>query len=73
MSEAAPLILVADDIAENRALAQATLEDEDYRVVLANDGLEAVAAVRREKPDCVVMDIRMPKLDGIGAAEMARQ
>jgi signal transduction histidine kinase len=72
MSEAAPLILVADDIAENRALAQATLEDEDYRVILANDGLEAIAAVTREKPDCIVMDIRMPKLDGIAAAEQIR-
>jgi signal transduction histidine kinase len=72
MGEAAPLILVADDIAENRALAKATLEDEDYRVVLANDGLEAIAAVTREKPDCIVMDIRMPKLDGIAAAEQIR-
>lgn len=72
MSEAQPLILVADDIAENRALAVATLEDDGYRVVVANDGLQAVDAVRREKPDCILMDIRMPKLDGIAAGEQIR-
>lgn len=67
-----PLILIADDVAENRALARATLEDEGYRVALANDGLEAVAAVGREKPDCILMDIRMPKLDGVLAAKQIR-
>lgn len=72
MSEAPPLILVADDIAENRALAQATLEDENYRVILANDGVEAIEVVRRERPDCILMDIRMPKLDGIAAGEQIR-
>jgi len=65
-------ILVADDNAENRALAQATLEDEGYTVVLANDGEQAVAAFTREVPDCILMDVRMPVLDGIGACERIR-
>lgn len=72
MTGSQPLILIADDIAENRALAQAALEDEGYSVALAIDGLEAVAAVRRQKPDCILMDIRMPKLDGIAAAGQIR-
>ncbi len=65
-------VLVVDDNAENRALAKATLEDEDYRVVLANDGEQAVEAFSRESPACILMDIRMPVLDGIGACERIR-
>jgi signal transduction histidine kinase len=66
------LVLVADDNAENRAVAQATLEDEGYEVVLANDGEQAVAAFSRRVPDCVLLDIRMPKLDGIAACRQLR-
>lgn len=65
-------VLVADDNAENRALAEATLEDEGYRVVLANDGEQAVAAFARESPECILMDIRMPVVDGIAACERIR-
>ena len=73
MAEVAALILVVDDNAENRALAKATLEDEGYRVVFATNGEEAIAAVESITPDCVLMDIRMPKVDGITAAERIRE
>jgi signal transduction histidine kinase len=66
-------ILVADDNAENRALACATLEDDGYRPLVAKDGEEAVDVVAAQKPDCVLLDIRMPKLDGIAACERIRQ
>jgi signal transduction histidine kinase len=66
------LVLVADDNAENRAVARATLEDEGYEVVLANDGEQAVAAFAARVPDCVLLDIKMPKLDGIGACRQLR-
>lgn len=66
------LVLVVDDNAENRALAKATLEDEDARIVLAEDGEQAIAAFERERPECILMDIRMPKLDGIAACERIR-
>lgn len=72
MKGAHPVVLVADDNAENRALAQATLEDEGYRVVLAHDGLEAVAAFTRDRPACVLLDVRMPNLDGLSACERIR-
>jgi signal transduction histidine kinase len=65
-------ILVVDDNAANRALAQGALEDEGYRVVLASGGEEGVETFQREKPDCVVMDVRMPGLDGFGACERIR-
>ena len=61
------LILVADDNAENRAVAKATLEDEGYDILLAADGEQAVAAFSERSPDCVLLDIKMPKLDGVAA------
>jgi len=68
-------ILVVDDNAPSRALAQATLEDEGYRVVLAASGGEAISAFEREMPDCILMDIRiraLPSGDGRSAADGAR-
>jgi signal transduction histidine kinase len=60
----APKVLVVDDNAENRALAHATLDDEGYAVVLASSGEEALRAFEREPPDCVLLDVRMPGMDG---------
>ena len=59
-----PDILVVDDNAENRALAQATLEDEGYQVRLAQSGEEALRLIQERAPDCVLLDIRMPGMDG---------
>lgn len=68
----APLILVVDDNEANRALAQGTLEDEGFQVVLANGGAEGIAAFERENPDCIVLDVRMPDIDGFGVCERIR-
>src|SRR5262245_26507058 len=65
-------ILVVDDNEQNRSLAQAALEDEGFEVVLANDGGQGVAAFAREKPDCVLLDVRMPVLDGPAACAQIR-
>jgi two-component system sensor histidine kinase/response regulator len=65
-------VLVADDNEANRSLARETLEDEGYRVVLASGGEEALAATERELPDCVVLDVRMPGLDGFAVCERIR-
>ena len=66
-------VLVVDDNAENRALAQATLEDEGFTVRLASSGAEALAAFEREPADCVLLDIRMPGLDGIAVCRKLRE
>jgi two-component system sensor histidine kinase/response regulator len=57
-------ILVVDDNAENLALAQATLEDEGHEVILAASGEEALQLFVARRPDCVLLDIRMPGMDG---------
>ncbi|HEV7168290.1 MAG TPA: response regulator transcription factor [Micrococcaceae bacterium] len=64
-------IVLADDQALIREGFRAILQrNETFAVVgEAADGMEAVAVVRRARPDIVLMDIRMPKLDGIAAAE----
>ncbi len=66
-------VLVIDDNVENRALAQATLEDEGYQVELATDGEAGLAAFARRHPDCVLLDIRMPGMDGITVCKRMRE
>jgi len=61
-------ILVADDQEENRQLLRRMLEALGFEVALAGDGREAVAAVRKRRPDLIVMDLRMPEMDGFEAA-----
>jgi signal transduction histidine kinase len=65
-------ILVVDDNEANRALARGALEDEGYRVVLADSGAAGVEAFSRESPDCVLMDVRMPGMDGFAACTAIR-
>ena len=67
------VVLVVDDNAANRALAQATLEDEGYRVLLAGSGEDGVAAFLRDQPDCVLLDIQMPGMDGVTACRRIRE
>ncbi len=60
-------VLVVDDNADIRAYLRSHLEREGrYRVAEAEDGEDALAAVRRRLPDLVVSDVMMPRLDGFG-------
>src|SRR5688572_19154485 len=65
-------ILVVDDNAQNRALARDTLEAEGYEVVEAIDGAAAFEQFRANPPDCILMDARMPVLDGFEASARIR-
>ena len=65
-------ILVVDDNEANRSLARHTLEDEGFRVLLASGGEEGIALFEREHPDCVLLDVRMPGIDGFAACERIR-
>jgi CheY-like chemotaxis protein len=59
-----PKILIIDDNEENRDALSRRLQRRGFQVVLAEDGLEGMEKVRLEKPDVVLMDMNMPKLDG---------
>lgn len=60
-----PLILAVDDVPANLDIVCARLEGQGYKVVTAIDGEEALQRVAEHKPDLVLLDIMMPKLDGI--------
>lgn len=62
-------ILIVDDEMPIRRILREILEFEQYDVEEASDGLECVSKVQREKYDVVIMDIKMPKMDGIEALE----
>lgn len=65
-------ILVVDDNEQNRMLAQATLEAEGHQIILAANGDEALRAFQQVEPDCVLLDVRMPGLDGFAVCERMR-
>lgn len=66
-------ILVVDDNEQNRALARATLEEEGgYEVVLASNGEEGIREFEHRAPDCVLLDVRMPGLDGFAVCRAIR-
>jgi len=60
-------ILVADDDAAIRSLLRQVLQEDGYLVHEAATGVEVVEKVKQESPDLVIMDVRMPELDGIEA------
>ncbi len=62
--EAPATVLVVDDEAWNRMLAEAILEDDGYRILLAEDGEEALEKIAVERPDAILLDVMMPRLDG---------
>ena len=62
-------ILIVDDETPIRRTLRDILEFEEYDVEEATDGLECVSKVQKEKFDVIIMDIKMPKMDGIEALE----
>jgi signal transduction histidine kinase len=71
-TDARPLILVVDDNEQNRALVLATLEEDGHRVTVASGGAEALQAFDAEAPDCVLLDVRMPQIDGLAVCRAIR-
>jgi adenylate cyclase len=67
-----PLILVVDDVADNVDILQMRLESQGYEVATAGDGLEALEKTRELLPDLVLLDIMMPKMDGIEAVRQLK-
>ncbi len=67
-----PLILVAEDIDSNFMLIEALLR-KDYRLERAYNGREAIELFAAEKPDMILMDMKMPEMDGLEATTIIRQ
>jgi len=62
-------ILIADDDTEMLETLSSMLEREGYTVIKAENGLEAVELARKELPALVMLDIHMPKMDGLKACK----
>lgn len=66
-------ILIADDDREIRRLVEIYLRNEGYETVMASDGLEALDILKREAVDLMILDVMMPRMDGIEACIKARE
>jgi CheY-like chemotaxis protein len=62
-------LLVVDDIKNNRELIIQNFNHSALTIVAANDGITAIEQFKKEQPDIILMDIRMPNMDGYQAAE----
>jgi len=67
------LVLVVDDSADSVAMLSLDLQQEGYRVVTATNGEEAISVACCTKPNLILMDISMPRLDGLGATRRMRE
>src|ERR1700734_4481984 len=60
-----PRILIVDDNETNRDILRTRLGPHGYELLEAADGEEAIAAARQHSPDLILLDVMMPKIDGI--------
>jgi two-component system alkaline phosphatase synthesis response regulator PhoP len=65
-------VLVVDDNEQNLELVQAYLESLPCRIVSARDGIEAMAAIDRDKPDLVLLDVMMPRMSGFEVCQKVK-
>jgi two-component system cell cycle response regulator DivK len=72
VTSAFPLVLIVDDSARNRKLASDVLRAAGFRTLEAVTGAEGIALASEHLPDVIVMDLRLPDLDGTEAAGMLR-
>jgi len=73
MAAAAGRVLVVDDEADIRDALEMVLKYEKYEVLTAGDGAQALAAVEKEAPDAVLLDVKMPGRDGLEVLEEIRR
>ena len=67
-----PLVLIVDDYPQNRKLARDVLRAAGFRTLEAANGAEAIALATTHGPDVILMDLRLPDMDGNSAARALR-
>lgn len=67
-----PVVMVVDDSITIRKVTSRVLERNRYKVVTAKDGLDAVAQLKECRPDIMLLDIEMPRMDGFELAALVR-
>ncbi len=69
----APKVLIVDDEAPIVEMLSYNLKRANYSVLAARDGEEAVAIARREQPDLIILDLMLPRLDGLEVCRILRR
>jgi len=67
-----PTILIAEDSLDSREMMQLILETKGYRVLAAADGEGALEMASRNRPDAILLDLQLPRLDGLTVARNLR-
>ena len=67
------LVLVVEDFEDNRFMLRKLLEMAGYRVIEATDGEQAILLAEQEQPALILMDLSLPRLDGLAATRKIRQ
>jgi two-component system, cell cycle response regulator DivK len=68
-----PLILLVEDNADSCDMLRTLLELWNFEVIIARDGEEAIALAGQQKPDLILMDVRIPVVDGVEATRRIRE
>jgi CheY-like chemotaxis protein len=66
-------VMVVEDFEDNRFMMRRLLEMSGYRVIEATNGEEAIEVALRELPEIILMDLSLPRLDGLAATRRMRQ
>ena len=67
-----PTILIAEDSADSREMMQLLLETRGYQVIAADDGMDALEVALSSRPDLLLLDLELPKLDGLSVTRSLR-
>lgn len=65
-------ILLVDDDPDMLTIFQTLLESANYTVLRAGSGKEAIAVAKKEQPDLIILDIKMPEMDGVETTDMLK-
>lgn len=68
-----PTVLFIEDTSEQRDLLAFFLEINGYQVSVANDGIDGLAQARKLRPDLILLDLGMPRMDGFEVMEKMRE